>query len=175
MILWEQSPESAELHRTAQLVQFSLENSQPCICPRKGGEGQFSIFFFFCFPQTDFKLFLEVFSFAYLLYVAIEPIKKLFSSTELLLDGGFMLPLRHLITNLISGIYIFSFYFVLLRTALPLYVTYTVCRYHCNYLGSLVVKQFSQNQNTVHDCFAQLSYKSHQSFVHLLQGYVIKD
>lgn len=87
-----------------------------------------------------------------------------------------MLPLRHLITNLISGTYIFSFYFVLLRRALPLYVTYTVspCHMQLSWQGSS--QTVLSNQNMVRDYFSQLPYKAHQSFMLLFQeGYVIKD
>lgn len=66
---------------------------------------------------------------------------------ELLLGDGFLLPLKHSITNLTSGTCIFSFHFVLLRTVLP--SRHTVCQYQCNCLGSAVASQLSQNQNMV--------------------------
>lgn len=64
------------------------------------------------------------------------------TSTELLPDDGFMSSSKHPITNPISCTCIFSPYFVLLRTALPSYVTYTACRYQCNSLGSAASRQF---------------------------------
>lgn len=155
------------------LCSFHWKILNSAVCPKKGSQ---ILFFFLLLSKNWFKIvFCSV-------LISIHALgchwtnQETFSSPELLLDGGCMLPRRHLITNLISGTCIFSFYFVLLRTALPLYVTYTVCRYHCNYLGSAVAQQFSQNQNTVHDYFSQLPYTSHQSFLLLLQeGYVIKD
>lgn len=57
MILWEQSPERAELHRTSQLVQFSLENSQPSCLPKK--RGQFLIIFSFAFQKLILNYFFK--------------------------------------------------------------------------------------------------------------------
>lgn len=126
--------------KEAPRAQFSLEDSELCCLYHR----MVQIFYLLLhlYSKGEFSLIFQSTIICIFALGCHWTVPETCTSTELLPDDGFMSSSKHPITNPISCTCIFSPYFVLLRTALPSYVTYIACRYQCNSLGSAASRQF---------------------------------
>lgn len=132
-------PLRVQAQRKAPHAQYSLENPELC-CLYQGMVQNFYLLFHL-HSKGEFSL---IFPSTIICIFALGchwTVPETCTSTEPLPDDGFMSSPKHPITNPISSTCIFSPYFVLLRTALPSYVTYIAHRYQCNSLGSAASRQ----------------------------------